>query len=247
MKRILATSALALTATLTSGVAASATTSITVVQHGGHVFRGLHRVDYPGRGTLSGTVSGAAVGTRVALEQLAFPFRGSYRIVATTSTRAGGAYSFIVRPTMATRYRAVSGASVSKVVTYYVAAGSRIIRWPNCAGQSTCRATAVADEWFPPPVARIEAGKHTYFYDGIRAGSAPPTRLQLITGARVSVVNLTANRYRYTVAWTMHFPTRSTWQASWCTRDTFSRDGFGLPGSNGCGAASIPYPWQYLG
>jgi len=237
-----------LTASVAAALPASASAAPVIAQHGGVVVHGLHLLNYPARGTLSGTVGGAAAGTRVTLQQVTFPFRAAFRSVATTTTHSGGGYAFSVRPTVATRYRAVSHAKASSVVTYYVSSSSRDISLPNCAGQSRCQATWVFDEMLPPNVARSEAAKHVYFYDAIRSGSLPPTRMFLDPAARVTVKSLTASRYRVTSAWTMQFPAGSyMWHANLCTRDTYAKDGFGLPGSNGCGAPSVSTAAKYLG
>lgn len=225
----------------------SAATTVSIVQHGGSTVHGQHLLTYPARGTLTGIVGGASTGVAVKLQQLRFPFSGTYRTVATTTTGSGGKYSFTVHPVVATRYRVVSHATASRIVIFYVTAGGKFVSATNCIGQSTCHATWISDVTLPAAVAGTETRKHFYVYDGIRPGSLPPTRLYLNTHATTTITRLTSSRYRYTTRWTMQFPTRSTWQVNGCTRDTYTKDGFGLPSFNGCGAASISNPAGYLG
>ena len=64
--------------------------------------------------TISGELKGSGnAGQRVELQELVHPFTGKWTAVDTTTTDANGAYRFVRKPTLNTRYRVVSGANTS--------------------------------------------------------------------------------------------------------------------------------------
>ena len=75
--------------------------------------------------TLSGQVTGAGnAGATVELEELAAPFSGGYKTVATAVTDAAGNFSFSRTPPVNTRYRTtvkIKGKQTSPLVTVLVA------------------------------------------------------------------------------------------------------------------------------
>lgn len=63
-------------------------------------------VTFGGATTIKGQINGPGnAGVTVALEQKTFPFTGPYKPSATTTSTSTGAYSFVARPGVNTRYR----------------------------------------------------------------------------------------------------------------------------------------------
>src|SRR5579875_2052894 len=121
--------------------AAPAPGSISISQHSKHgagfywVNFGVRKQDH---GKITGTVASAPMGTPVTLEAKRFPFKGSWRTVGKTTTDAMGHFHFLVRPVLATRYRATTTVTTSRTVTFYVLAGARRIHNRPCATEPRC-------------------------------------------------------------------------------------------------------------
>jgi hypothetical protein len=54
--------------------------------------------------------------------------------------------------------------------------------------------------------------------------------------------------FKYTITYSFTIGNHSfTPGFNFCTKDTESKDGLGLPGSHGCGASRVPASQSYLG
>jgi plastocyanin len=90
--------------------------------------------------TLSGQVSPALAGVPVTLMADEAGSSKTIQTVDTTTTSAGGAFSFEVNPTIRTAYRVESGPSTSRTVTVFVA--PRVTLVMNSHGVFTARAVS---------------------------------------------------------------------------------------------------------
>jgi hypothetical protein len=201
---------------------------------------GLVITSYGKPARVAGTVATRAGGVALVLQASTFKKSG-FTTVGHARTTAGGAYVFVARPTLATRYRVAlvgNASSASPTVTVYV--GSRNTENFGCANGPVCNLHVTDVSVYPPSVAAQEGAKTTYFYVGVVSGSGTPPRIKLVsTGPQHRVGG---NRYR--VEFDYSFPTPGPYRYSWvtCTRDTEGSDGYGLPGHHHCGDRTIAYP-----
>jgi plastocyanin len=97
-------------------------------------------VVYGGSLTLSGKVSSGAAGQSVTLSADEAGSSKSVQTVDTTTTTAGGAFSFDVSPSIRTAYKVESGSASSRTVTVFVAPRVTLVR--NSHGIFTTRAVS---------------------------------------------------------------------------------------------------------
>jgi hypothetical protein len=203
-----------------------------------------------GTATLSGQVSGASSGERLAL--YAKPFRAkSYKATGKPKTLTGvspESYSFKVKPTIATSYqvRVLSGSTAEATASgrVYVTEdllvnfkGGKI----KCHG-STCKLTLKAAVAMPASAYRTESRKHWYLYVGRLTKTGLPNVFILSTKSKASKPHK-LNRSEYAITWTFIGPSQHHklgYLPDACTRDTESRDGMGLPGHHHCGDHRVP-------
>jgi hypothetical protein len=210
--------------------------------------------------TVSGTVSGAPQGATATLLAQPFPFHGSYAKAGSVTLRGGASapYKFKVRPQLATNYKVqVTGTGVttatSGVRDVFVESQGAVTGSRTCA-RPVCHITLRVWVSLPPSTYRTEAAKHWYLYSGLRLAPhgtpAPPRFLSLDRSA-------TASRPHQHHPWqfqvTLRFTFRIgrtdafTWRVNFCTRDSVSADGLGLPGHHHCGDQKIATKRSYLG
>lgn len=216
-------------------------------------------INYKKSATLTGTLSTGKKGVLVKLQDRVWPFKGSFKTVAKTHTRAHGAFSFSQRPSLATKYRAVApkGHAKSASRTVYVVKAFKVLRcvltgrghtYPGCTnsntappGKYTWRITL--EFVYPASVVGREKSKPVYTYFGETFGSETTpktlkrgtTDRQHLRGKSSTVVKFAK---RVTVPHKAYFM-----EANFCTKTTERKDGFGLPGAPGshmCGAKTIP-------
>ncbi len=242
--------------------AAPAAASLSVTVHGSATGRdGAVMVSYRGTGRVNGTLRGARSGDKVNLVGQTFPFRAGFHQLATARVGTGGAFSFAVAPSLATRYQvrlAGHPATHSKTVTLYVVSrptGFHYSSSPSCSAPAptTCRLKLTQTIVLPPMVVSREMAKHRYVYFAVRLrrGNAPaakPVDLRLDPSARLTMSAKQApGKYVASVklAYRVDQDYRSKgWRANWvfemCSKESFSQDGFGLPYHYGCGATTVP-------
>jgi hypothetical protein len=211
--------------------------------------------------TVSGTVTGAAKGDTARL--LAKPFGATKYAPVGQPVKLGAAaaapYSFRVTPLLATSYEVqVATAAGKKVDTsapgmVYVAGtgavtGSRYCRRPVCHIKLHL--------WLKVPgtAYATESAKHVYLYSRLRLAAkhvpAAPKVLELNRKATASRPDkLHAYEFKITVRFTFDIGAHSAyrWRVNFCTRDSESTDGLGLPGRHGCGDKWIKADPAYLG
>jgi len=219
--------------------------------------------------TATATVSGSVTGipadlSTVVVTLLAKPFGAraftSTRKQAILTPAADGSapYSFAVRPDLATSYQvAVSQTGAGTPIetsaprTVYVipdvtATAAKCSR-PACTGH------VVVTARFPPAAFKTESLKRLWLYGGLRqsATSTPagPDELRLEGWAKTAVPDPGLHTMRYNVPFLFNVgPVDGyQWKINYCTQDTETADGVGLPGFHGCGRQAVTAAAPYLG
>ncbi len=215
-----------------------------------------------------GTVTGDTSGDIVALLAQRFPFRKAPVVIQSHDLLPGAAtaarYSFTVLPDIATRYRVEllsSGAphrriSLTAERTVYVSWGGYFTprTYPPCPA-ATCHIQSRLHLFFPASAARFEAGKHWYDYLGVRVGPGLPAVPKWLTLRHKNFYvskprRVSSTEFELTIRFSF-WKGLNGYRFAWdiCTKDTESRDGFGLPGHHGCGASRVAWATivRYLG
>jgi hypothetical protein len=227
-----------------AGSAQAATPSLSIHRH-------PKVVEYTFSGRVSGRLSTRARGRELLLQRSVWPFTSHFQTVASTRTRRRGRYRFRVTPQIATRYRvllASDHAVRSPKLTVYVKSlvvdsrctlgGKRCSRALSLSPGRHRLTIAEVMQW-PSPVYPRESAKKVYWYYGQRNGSKRAPR-SLRRKAVNHQILLPSESARWHFRHTVRVP-RGTWtfRVVSCTRDTYRKDGFGLPGRHHCGASSI--------
>lgn len=212
--------------------------------------------------TVSGTVSGATPSDVVTL--LAEPFKAKHFTPVgkpVTLTSASQNYSFSVRPTLATKYEAQvsTGSTIdatSKVQPVYVSLLSVVTKngdKTKCS-RTECTETIKTRTIVPASAYRTESSKHVYMYLGVnRSHGAPSTKEpKYLTLSKVSTASkarrISATDFQIILTFKIPFDGKNIrWWPNACSKDVESKDGIGLPGHHGCGAAKVRSNAAYLG
>lgn len=209
---------------------------------------------------VSGTATGAASGDVVTL--LAEPFKATHftAVGTKTLTSATQSYSFNVRPTLATKYKAqlTTGTTVdatSATQPVYVALAQNLAKTPHTTcNRVGCTETITTRTLVPASAYRTESTKRWYLYIGVNRSrgvpsTRPPKYLTLTKAASASKARK-INAQDFEVIFTFHvaFDGKNIrWFPAACTRDDEPKDGIGLPGRHGCGNSKIRSNTPYLG
>jgi hypothetical protein len=208
--------------------------------------------------TISGDITGGTTGNVVKL--YAQPFHKPAKSVA--SAAAGTAYSFKVKPNIATKYQVklVTSRSdptvlaSSPVVMVYLSSGARVTTKRDCASGPVCRPQYRLYVFLPAALIKPYVSRHWYTYLGVSrsATSKLPPRpkwLYLDKHATVSRPRRVAgNEYERTVGLSFWVGNDSArWSFLVCAKDSEARDGVGLPGRHGCGIHRVSASVAYLG
>jgi hypothetical protein len=213
---------------------------------------------------VSGSVTGIPAGlTSVVVTLLYKPF-GATAFVSTgepaTLRPASGsaAYTFAVQPTVATSYEAVvsqtagsaplrtSAARAVYVIPDVTVTGLKCAR-PSCSGQLVITAL------FPASAFGRESAKKLNVYQGLRQSPdrtpAEPGKLSLAGPPTHVVKDATKSTVQYTVRYGFNIgPAEGyQWKIDYCTQDTETADGIGLPGGHSCGDKKVSTDAPYLG
>lgn len=265
MLTVMATAGTLLSAGLMSGIASAATVpSVTIsaaskfAPVGGDVYV-AYRSGRFSRAMVSGQVTGAASGEVVTLYASRFPFRKAPAPVrgdSVTLTGTTGAYSFRLRPKLATRYEvmvfqdATGGTplATSARQTVYVTAGGHV-KSVDCG--FPCHTYRVY-EVVPSSARRTEMAKHVYPYFGYRFRIRRRIRWLYRNGAHARVSRarrVSASEFEVTIRFRIRVGSHHAYTYAWtsCTRDTVTTDGLGLPGHHHCGARRVRRNHGYLG
>lgn len=205
---------------------------------------------------VSGDVTGAASGDVVSLLDEPFGAKtfkptGAQQTLTGTSPES---YSFTVKPTVATRYEVevTTGSTLdatSVTQTVYVTEGTGAAH-----ARKTCRATRCVYSYdvyvtLPASAYKTESAKPFYLYQAVTYTRALPKYYYRTKTARASKAKR-VHAGEYEIALTFYIPLRhgeASWYTNFCTKDTESRDGLGLPGRHGCGDKRVPLTVIYLG
>lgn len=219
--------------------------------------------------TLTGTIEDAAAGQVVRLYARQFPYTGTWTEAGSAPVSpSGGAaqYSFKVTPTLATQYQVklfndaadtspVIGLSAAK--TIYVVLGSPYLHVTCTTGVTECSVEIKQTFYAPSSLVAAEMAKHWYVYAGvdIEPGTAgPPDPKTLTLGGLSSSIGEPTQTGDGTFTMTIKLryehalaePSTFVWWP--CAPGTEAEDGFGLPGSHGCGTqTSVRRDIAYLG
>lgn len=197
---------------------------------------GYPAMPYGGSITLSGNEN--LVGSSsFSLQAEAWPFTTGFQTIRSGTT--SGDYSFVVRPTHATRYRVViANGPTSPVLTVYVLDKELGFTCNLCnSSNKPGTDTLVVTERFREPPGPIAHGRG-FFYYALNQSTTMPTILNRV--ARASR-QLTGNTLSLTVSYTVHFPNAAhfAFAEKFCLKHNEPKDGIGLPGQHGCGSATI--------
>jgi hypothetical protein len=203
--------------------------------------------------TVSGKVTGLTGVDVVSLIDQPFRTKGFTSAGKTVTQRNGGKYSFTVTPSTATRYAVQIRVAGKRVATsavqivYVTEAGVLSGKHQSCS-HTRCVFSYRVTVQLPASALATEAGKPIYKYQ-IVGYPKFPSFFSLARNARTSGTRkLSASKYEFTL--TFYIPLRNgsaTWDTTLCTKDTETRDGMGLPGGHGCGAARISTKAVYIG
>jgi hypothetical protein len=211
--------------------------------------------------TISGSVTGAAAGDTATL--LAEPFGATKYVPVGSPLKLGSGsavpYSFRVTPLLATSYEVRVATSAGKKLgtsapgTVYVTGSGAVTGSRHCR-RPVCHITLHLWLKVPATAYKTEAAKHVYLYSRLRLAAkhvpALPKVLELNRKATASRPDkLHAYEFKITVRFAFDIGEHSAyrWRVNFCTRDSESADGLGLPGQHGCGKKWIKAEPAYLG
>jgi hypothetical protein len=238
------------------GHATAAAPSITITTKsglpkvGGHTlvtFLGTQRT-----ATISGSVTGATAGDPATL--LAKAHGASTYSQAGTPVKLGstGTYSFKVTPSVATSYEVQVGSGTSGSAMVYVTPHASVTGKRSCT-RPVCHIKLRVWVKVPSAAYAKEAAKHWYLYSRLRlsAGREPAAfkALELNHSATASKATK-LHSYEFVVTLRYAFKIGNDafrWAVNFCTRDSETADGIGLPGTHGCGNKWISATSAYLG
>jgi hypothetical protein len=208
-------------------------------------------------GVVSGQVTGASGGVA---KLLAEPFGATKFTASDLQQRLSGSparYAFDVAPSVETRYQ-VQVSTSGKVVATSASAtvwvtdvGIVTDKHRTCSPATkptSCTVSYQVAEKIPAAAYGTESNKRFYLYQAVGYPKLPDI-FTLTKAARVSKVRkIWAGEFE--VLLTFHIPLRhhgAAWLTTFCTQDTESSDGLGLPGHHGCGNWTITVSAIYLG
>ncbi|HEY2551616.1 MAG TPA: hypothetical protein VGI64_13670 [Streptosporangiaceae bacterium] len=213
--------------------------------------------------TVSGTVTGATIGDSLTVTLLAGKFgaaspTATSEHVTTVPSSGTASYSFTVRPGLRTSYEVrVTDASgtvgTSGVKTVYVVSPASLSGNTRCT-RPVCHIALKVSVKVPISAYATEAAKHFYLYSRLflakHGEPAPPKLLELNSAATASKpVKLHTYEFARTIRFTFRIGEQDgyRWAVNFCTQDSETKDGVGLPGRHGCGNHWISADPDYLG
>lgn len=222
-------------------------------------------VIYKAKGYNSATISGAVTGfgSSDTATLWAKPF-GAKSFSATTDTQALTAsttnpadadYSFSVTPSRATAYEVqVTTAGVTQAdvtstsVTVYVTERVKLTDKRNSCTTSSCKFSYHIYLYLPAAAYKTESRKHMYLYLAIGYPKLPKDYTLNTTATASKPKKISSGEYELVLTWhiTLHRGSNN-WETTFCTKDTESKDGMGLPGHHGCGNKHVSMKTTYLG
>jgi hypothetical protein len=209
------------------------------------------------QGLVSGVVTGFASGDVVTL--LAEPFKAtSFKATGSPETlTTSGSYSFTVEPSLATKYEVEvsTGSTVdvtSAVQTVYVSTNSGYsgVHKKCDLKTNTCTYGYKAYFYVPASAYKVESRKplHLYLAQWYVKGASPAWYYldKKVSVSKVARVN--RGEFRYTLTFYIRLRSgENYWSTFYCTQDSESKDGLGLPGRHGCGNKRLSADTIYVG
>lgn len=186
---------------------------------------------------------------RLVLLAQAFPFDKPYVAVAYATTTQELGATFTPHPALATRYRVAPLSKpfeMSEPVTVYVynKLTTRCVRGCEPREGRRGQRTEMAFSLRAPPHAQsIEAAKRVFIYYGIRRGSRrPPHVLSLVTSVLPSTHpgGWRGGRFQLQLKRPLH--QEYAYTLRYCTSNSYSTDGLGMPDEPRCGTATYREP-----
>jgi hypothetical protein len=216
---------------------------------------------------IKGSVTGATSGQVLQLFAQQFPFKKTAAKLGSPVTLSGASmrYSFLVTPTLATRYHVelfTDSSETTRVAKsagqiVYVTSAGRFTGIKSCnrRGQRpVCHQRIHVTVTVPPSTMRTERPKawHLYFGLKLRRIGIPsrPKTLKLNGGHARVVSKKKLNSQQYAITFTLSFRVGNDgyfFVFNACQKDTESTDGLNLPGHHSCGNRFISSRLPYLG
>jgi hypothetical protein len=169
----------------------------------------------------------------------------------TTVNSTTAKFSFSVTPSLATHYKvqlAGTDTELSSAVTVYVTAGGRPFSdiKASCS-PTTCKLSFRATVLLPSSALKTEMKKHWFLYLAIGYPRLPKN-YTLDKSATESRAKRVKGGYARTLTYRFRLGNgRPNPFPAFCTKDSESKDGMGLPGHHSCGAKRVPRTVIYLG
>jgi hypothetical protein len=238
------------------GHAAAAAPSITITTKSGlpkvsgHTlvtFLGTQRT-----ATVSGSVTGAAAGDQATLLAEPHGVHAYSQVGAPVTLTSASAYSFKVTPSVATSYEVQVGSGTSVAAMVYVTPHASVTGKRSCT-RPVCHIKLRVWVKVASAAYAKEAAKHWYLYSRLRLSAtrepAAFKALELNHGATASkATKLHSYEFVVTLRYTFKIGNDAfRWAVNFCTKDSETADGIGLPGTHGCGNKWISATSAYLG
>lgn len=199
---------------------------------------------------ISGKITGIEPGDVAKLLRESFgghAFRPTGAIRELPGTSAS--YSFQVVPSVATRYEVQVGTATSAPVIVYVTEAGIVSRQVKSCSSTGCTYSYLVREQVPGSAYATESGKHWYLYQALGYPALPKFFMLSSTARATSLHRVTGSEFEITLSWRLNVSAKheTRWLTTFCTKDTESRDGLGLPGPHSCGVQRVPVSASYLG
>jgi hypothetical protein len=206
--------------------------------------------------TISGAVTGASSNDVATLLQEPFGAK-TFTPTGTPVTLTGAAsqnYSFSVQPLVATKYEVQVTTSTttdvtSAIQTVYVTEGGTGSSATHCS-HFHCTTTAKSFIKLPAAAYKTESVKRWFLYFVIIGKTLPKTvpLAKNATASKARKINAGEYEVIFTFKYTTHISKPQNHILTFgCTRDTETKDGFGLPGRHHCGDKRLSILDAYVG
>jgi hypothetical protein len=226
--------------------------------------------------TVSGNLSRTRAGEVAKLVAVPFPFKTSQAVFAGSRRISASSQrvTFSVTPSLETQYfigvyassSAEKPLGLSAIKNVYVTTAPVVNFGYGQSGCTTfgcshgtqcsrpeCYVNYLVRVYAPASAIRLESGKHLNLYFAINlspsGNPAAPKTLYLATRVRVTQTKIIGpDEYEQTMPIQFRVGNKNyNFKYAFCTRDTLSVDGIGLPGHHGCGDATVQVSQSYLG
>lgn len=212
---------------------------------------------------ISGSLANAAPPEVVRLYAQQFPYSAAPVAAGSVTLGAAGGYAFTVTPALATRYQvelfknaaATAPMAVSATTTVYVV-DIPVFSSRSACSRPVCHLEEIHDVFVPPSALSTEMSAQWLGYLGVNllpsgeGEPALPSVLQLGAGdpTFAQPAQIGPDEFSVTTNYTFNVGDGGYhYYSTVCAKSNEAQDGIGLPGSHGCGNATISAPFTYLG